>query len=224
MVRSDSEYAIKTVKGTYKRKANLDLFPEIERLKDDRVSFAYVPGHSTDSGNNCVHDLVQTEIKRLRSGGKPKLTTKPSSPLPDGRRVIRRLRSGDEARVQEARKLFDDPPKPEATKHFLDSSDHHLLVAYLNDEPVGFVSGVEMTHPDKGTEMFLYELGVDEGHRRQGIGKALVRKLADLARERDCYGMWVLTERDNAAALATYRSAEGNTDPNVVLVDWLFDD
>jgi hypothetical protein len=29
-----------------------------------------------------------------------------------------------------------------------------LLVAYLDDAPVGMTTGVEMTHPDKGTEMF----------------------------------------------------------------------
>ncbi len=33
------------------------------------------------------------------------------------------------------------------------------------------VSGVELTHPDKGTEMFLYELGVAERFRGRGIGR-----------------------------------------------------
>ena len=45
------------------------------------------------------------------------------------------------------------------------------------------MSGVETMHPDKGTEMFLYELDVAEGPR-QGVGRALVAALADLARER----------------------------------------
>jgi hypothetical protein len=50
-----------------------------------------------------------------------------------------------------------------ATARFLTDAGHHLSVAYGDDErPVGFVSGVELTHPDKGTEMFLYELGLDE--------------------------------------------------------------
>jgi ribosomal protein S18 acetylase RimI-like enzyme len=44
------------------------------------------------------------------------------------------------------------------------------------------VTGVEMTHPDKGTEMFLYELGVADEHQGRGIGRALVSALADLAR------------------------------------------
>lgn len=59
-----------------------------------------------------------------------------------------------------------------------------MLIAYVADEPVGFVSGVETTHPDKGTGMFLYELAVAADHRRQGTGLALVRRLAQLARDR----------------------------------------
>jgi ribosomal protein S18 acetylase RimI-like enzyme len=54
--------------------------------------------------------------------------------------------------------------------------------------------------------MFLYELGVDALFRGRGIGQPLVSALAGLARERGGDGMWVLTDHDNAAALATYPS------------------
>ena len=75
-----------------------------------------------------------------------------------------------------------------------------------------------MTHPDKGTEMFLYELGVDDAARGQGAGKALVAALRDLAEERGCYGMWVLTDADNEAAVRTYQAAGGGEpDPQVLL-------
>ena len=69
----------------------------------------------------------------------------------------------DAKRVSEAAHLFDNPPLPDALKRFLADPTHHLLIAYSADEPAGFVSGVEVTHPDKGTEMFLYELAVDTG-------------------------------------------------------------
>jgi ribosomal-protein-alanine N-acetyltransferase len=85
---------------------------------------------------------------------------------------------------------------------------------------VGFVSGVEVTHPDKGTEMFLYELAVDPARHRGGIGRALVTALAELARERGLYGMWVLTDRANAAATATYRSAGATADEDCVMLTW----
>ena len=69
------------------------------------------------------------------------------------------------------------------------------------------MSGVEVTHPDKGTEMFLYELAVDEDHRRRGHARALVEALGALARERGCVGMFVFVDDDNEAGRAAYRSA-----------------
>lgn len=134
---------------------------------------------------------------------------------------IRRLGAGDENAVLAAGRLFDEPPQLDATRRFLATDNHHLLVAYdPAGEPLGFVSGIETTHPDKGTEMFLYELGVDEPARRRGIGRALVQALAALARERGCYGMWTGTEDCNEAALATYRSAGATATAGTLILDW----
>jgi GNAT superfamily N-acetyltransferase len=127
--------------------------------------------------------------------------------------------------VVAASHLFDNDAKPEWAQRFLAKRGHHLLLAYLDDSadgPVGFVSGVEMTHPDKGTEMFLYELGVDEGYRNRGIGRALVQALGDLARQEGCYGMWVLTDRGNPAALKTYRAGGATSDSDQVMVSFEF--
>lgn len=121
---------------------------------------------------------------------------------------IRRLGPGDEQAVLDAPALFDDPPEAEATRRFLAERAHHLLFAFdPAGRAVGFVSGVETTHPDKGTEMFLYELSVDESARRRGVGRALVEALAAFAEDRGCYGMWVLTDEDNVAARRTYERA-----------------
>jgi ribosomal protein S18 acetylase RimI-like enzyme len=134
---------------------------------------------------------------------------------------IRRIARNEEVRA--AGHLFDQPPWAEATEKFLADERHHLLIAYVDGIPAGMVTGVEMTHPDKGTEMFLYELGVDEPYRRRGIGHALVSALAEVARERDCYGMWVLTDEDNPAGRATYRAAGGAPQPHIVQFNWTFD-
>jgi ribosomal protein S18 acetylase RimI-like enzyme len=129
---------------------------------------------------------------------------------------------GDDERVNAAGHLFDYPPRSDAVNRFLMDPNHQLLIAYSGDVPAGFVSGVEVTHPDKGSEMFLYELAVDEAHRRLGIGTALVEALRDLARERGCYGMWVLTDDDNAAAGATYRKAGGEVESQPLMFSWRF--
>lgn len=129
---------------------------------------------------------------------------------------------GDDGLVIAAAELFDRPPTPEWTATFLARDGHHLLLALVDDVPVGFVSGVETSHPDKGTEMFLYELAVHEGHRNRGTGRALVRALAELAARRGCYGMWVLTDADNAAALAAYRAAGAGEPEPTVMLSWDF--
>jgi ribosomal protein S18 acetylase RimI-like enzyme len=133
---------------------------------------------------------------------------------------IRRITQSEA--VLAAGRLFDAAPRPRDTDRFLADPRHHLLIAYLDDVPAGMITGVEMTHPDKGTEMFLYELGVDERFRGQGIGQALVSALAGVARERGCYGMWVLTDEDNAAAQATYNRAGGASERRQVMFAWDF--
>ncbi len=119
----------------------------------------------------------------------------------------------DAAVVEAGAELFEETPTAAAAEQFLSSPGHYLLFAYADDAEdgavgaIGMISGVETTHPDKGTEMFLYELGVVPTARKRGIATELIRALAALAKARGCYGMWVDVDADNAAALATYRRA-----------------
>ena len=135
---------------------------------------------------------------------------------------IRALEPGDEEAVVAAQHLFDGPARAEATARFLEEPGSHLLVGYVDGEPAGFVSGVEVTHPDKGTEMFLFELAVGEAHRRRGHGRALIEALELLARERGCVGMFVFVDDDNEAGRAAYRSAGGRDASRPVMVEWAF--
>ncbi|MFG1671333.1 GNAT family N-acetyltransferase [Streptomyces sp. Y7] len=149
-----------------------------------------------------------------------------TSRLPRTPAVVRRhmdiRRATTPAEVAAAEHLFDHPVRPAWAERFLGTTGHHLLVAYVDGEPVGFVSGVETVHPDKGAEMFLYELGVGEPYRRRGIGRALVRQLDALGRGLGCYGMWVLIEAGDEVALATYRSAGGKGDGACSVITWDF--
>ena len=126
----------------------------------------------------------------------------------DGVRV-RRLRPGDEREVEAYAASFDDPIRPDAVARFLADDRHHLLVVDVDDRPAGFVSATEVFHPDKSPELFLNELSVDEPFRRHGAATALLGELSTLGRELGCATIWVLTDEDNAAAMATYRRAGG---------------
>lgn len=130
-------------------------------------------------------------------------------------------RISEAGEVHRAADLFDAPPLEASTERFLAAPGHHLLLAYdESGRAVGMITGVEMTHPDKGTEMFIYELAVAPAARLQGIGSSLVVALARIARENGCYGMWVGTEIGNDAAIATYRRAGADDQEAFTLFNW----
>ena len=134
---------------------------------------------------------------------------------------IRRLDRGEEAEVQAAENLFDDPVDLDGTRRFLADDGNVLLIAYVDGDPAGFVTGTELSHPDKAQpELFLNELGVDEPYRGRGIGRRLVVELWQLAQARRCRGMWVLTDDDNEAANKVYSAANGVRLRPEVMYQW----
>ncbi|MDJ1370516.1 N-acetyltransferase [Gulosibacter molinativorax] len=117
--------------------------------------------------------------------------------------------------------LFDHQVSAEGAADFLSRPGHILFLALSPDgEGVGFVSGVEMRHPDKQPEMFVYELGVDKDWRRRGVAKALLGALRGEARSRGCTGMWTGTEAANGPAIATYQSMGATVDTASVFITW----
>ncbi|MEX2539888.1 MAG: GNAT family N-acetyltransferase [Actinomycetota bacterium] len=137
--------------------------------------------------------------------------------------ALRWMTVADIESVEAARDVFDYEVRTEWAQRFLEDPNHHLCFAYKDEELAGMITGVEITHPDKGTEMFLYELGVAARFRSSGIGKALVAALADVALERGCYGMWVLTDANNEAALRTYQAGGATDSEESVMLTWLLD-
>ncbi len=134
---------------------------------------------------------------------------------------VEELGPGDGEKVLGAAHLFDDPVDTDATKAYLADPRHHLLIASVDGTPAGFVTGIELLHPDKERpEMFIYELGVDERFRRRGVATALLEHLLEIRAERGCREMFVLTDEDNVAAMATYRKAGAMREPDSVLWLW----
>jgi ribonuclease HI len=76
VVRTDSLGAINWLMRRWKRNKNLDLFPAIDALVDDRVRFEHVRGHSGDIGNERVDQLAVNACRELQS----RLGASPSGP------------------------------------------------------------------------------------------------------------------------------------------------
>jgi len=104
---------------------------------------------------------------------------------------------------------YDGPGDPEG---LLADVRTLMLVAFDGEQAVGFVLAHELArrHGDR-SKLFVYEVDVAETHQRRGIGKALLRRLAELARERGIRIGFVLTDEDNVPANALYRSAGATT-------------
>jgi ribosomal protein S18 acetylase RimI-like enzyme len=127
---------------------------------------------------------------------------------------VRVLRAGpsDEREVARFEAAFDHDVLADETRRFLADERHHLLLGYVDDRPAGFVSAVEVFHPDKRCELFLNEIGVVEDARRHGVARALIEELKRLGRERGCANMWVLTDEDNEPAMGLYLGTGGRWD------------
>jgi len=109
--------------------------------------------------------------------------------------------------------VFDDPINIARAIEFLGDPRHHLGVAIDGNLVVGFVSAVHYVHPDKPCpELWINEIGVAASHQRQGIGKQLINAIFAVGRELDCESAWVLTDRENTAAISLY-SVVGNPEP-----------
>ena len=109
-----------------------------------------------------------------------------------------------------AEDVFDDPIVEAAAREFLTDPRHRLVVALDKDLVVGFVSAVIYVHPDKpAPELWINEIGVAPEYHRQGIGKALMQAILEEAKRARCREAWVLTDRDNIAAMKMYTAAGG---------------
>ena len=136
---------------------------------------------------------------------------------------IRLLDAGDAAVLDNvAEDVFDNDIRPDMAQRFLESPSHYIAVAIDNGTVVGMATANEYLHPDKPVQIWVAEMGVATTHRRQGIGKQLLTRILDMARDMGFGEIWLGTEDDNVPARALYRSAGGEEEP-FVMYSWKFE-
>lgn len=98
----------------------------------------------------------------------------------------------------------------EYVKNLLSRDDFHVVAAFENKTLVGGLTAYELAkYKREDTEIFLYEIGVEESHRRKGIGRELINFLRQICIEKGILEMFVATEMDNDSAKALYEKMDG---------------
>lgn len=130
---------------------------------------------------------------------------------------LRRL-GPDDATVLErvAEDVFDGPVVLALGREFLDDPRHHLIVALDDGVIIGMITAVDYVHPDKPAQLWINEVGVAPSHKRQGIGRALLRAMLEHGRRCGCTEAWLGTEPDNLAARGLYEDGGGKAEPFIL--------
>ncbi|QYG94171.1 GNAT family N-acetyltransferase [Iamia sp. SCSIO 61187] len=135
--------------------------------------------------------------------------------------TVRRLGPGDDAVLSHlavANATFGtvderEPLQPltEAeTVAFLADDRTATFVAFAGDEPVGFCYANELYRRHTALRhLCIYEVGVAERFRNQGIGAALLEAVGDHARSRGITRGFVITNASDTSAASLYASAGG---------------
>lgn len=131
---------------------------------------------------------------------------------------IVRLAPADLARMRALNRLFaaafDDPdsygsaPPDDAYLAGLLAHDYtHVVVALAGETVVGGLTAYELPKFEQARrEVYIYDLAVDEAHRRQGVATALIRALQAIARDRGAYVIFVQADHGDNPAIALYES------------------
>lgn len=92
-------------------------------------------------------------------------------------------------------------------RRLLDGDDFIALAALKHGDVVGGIAAYELKKfEQERSEIYIYDLAVSEGHRREGIATALIESLATIAAARGAWVMFVQADTgvEDGAAIALY--------------------
>lgn len=87
----------------------------------------------------------------------------------------------------------------------LSSSTFVALAAFAGSTIIGGIAAYVLPKFEQArSELYIYDLAVDEGHRRRGVATAMIGALQELAAERGIYVIFVQADRGDEPAIALY--------------------
>lgn len=129
---------------------------------------------------------------------------------------IRRLGSADVASLRALNAVFGEAfgesdnytqsPPPDTYLSGLLTKEHMIvLVAVVAERVVGGLVAYELDKFERQRrELYIYDLAVSSGYRRQGIATALIERLREIAVERAAWVIYVQADYGDDAAIALY--------------------
>lgn len=122
-----------------------------------------------------------------------------------------RLKSKDVSQLIDLNKLFADvfedyenylgnQPSSEYLRNFLSNRDNVVIVAENKGDVIGgLVAYVLNKFEQSRKELYIYDLAVAKDVQRHGVGKNLVNKLLENAKELDAYVVFVQADEGDEA-------------------------
>ena len=90
-------------------------------------------------------------------------------------------------------------------ERLLSSSAFVAVTAFSSGKVIGGIAAYVLPKFEQArSELYIYDLAVDEGHRRQGVATAMIAALQDLAAERGIYVIFVQADHGDEPAIALY--------------------
>ncbi|GAK46809.1 gentamicin 3'-N-acetyltransferase [Tepidicaulis marinus] len=133
--------------------------------------------------------------------------------------IIHRLQPNDGTRFENWLRLFGDVFEEQETytaampgkayrDELLKDRNFIALAALDKDAPEKIIGGLAAyvlpKFEQERSEVYIYDLAVDEAHRREGIATALIEALKPLARARGAWVIFVQADHGDAPAIALY--------------------
>ncbi len=129
---------------------------------------------------------------------------------------VRRLGPGDVPLLRTLNALFGEafgdretydaaPPDEAYLATILAKEQIHVVVAEADGAVLGGLVAYEFDKLEQARrEIYIYDLAVDERHRRRGIATALIARLRGIARDRRAWVIYVQADHGDDPAIALY--------------------
>lgn len=105
----------------------------------------------------------------------------------------------------DVRTYAEDPPPDDALRLWLGQPHHIVLVCEIDGQVIGgLVAYVLDKFEQMRSEIYIYDLGVDQAWRRQGVATRLIHRLQTMAGALGSWVVFVQADLDDPPAIALY--------------------